>query len=427
MSRILIKNGLVINPATKMNEQADVYIEDGRVRAIGQRITEEADQVIDASGKWVTPGFIDTHVHLRDPGYEYKEDIKTGTASAAAGGFTTVCAMPNTKPATDSSETVEYILNKVEAEGSCHVVPCGAITIGQKGETLAPIEAMKRSGAGAISEDGRSVLSAKLLKDAMVIAKEQGMVVMSHCEDDSLAEGGCMNEGNKSRELGLQGIHNDTEDLITARDILLSKSTGAHLHLCHVSTAGAVDMIRKAKAEGLNVTAEVCPHHFTLTDDFIDGTNTNAKMNPPLRSKEDLTAVLEGIKDGILDCIATDHAPHTAEEKSGGFYKAANGIVGFETAFGLSVTELVMKGLLTPYELVERMSLNPAKVLGIDKGDIAIGKVADIVITDPEAVWTVDKNKFLSKGRNTPFDGWKLKGLVECTIMDGRIVYKREV
>ena len=422
--RLLIKNGRIINPAAGIDGKADLLIEHGMVKKMGINLIEEVDRTIDAEGKWVTPGFIDTHVHLRDPGYEYKEDIKTGTASAAAGGFTTVCAMPNTKPATDSPETVSYILDKVAKEGSCHVVPCGAVTIGQKGESLAPITAMKEAGAGAISEDGRSVLSAKLLKDAMKVAATLDMTVMSHCEDDSLAEGGCMNEGKRSEELGLPGIHNDTEDLITARDIMLAKSTGAHLHLCHVSTAGAVELIRRAKQDGVKVTAEVCPHHFALTDDSIDGTNTNFKMNPPLRSKKDLAEVLEGIKDGTLDCIATDHAPHTEEEKAGGFVKAANGIVGFETAFGLAVTELIEKGILTPSELIERMTLNPAKVLKIDKGDISVGKTADIAIVDPTALWTVDSSRFKTKGRNTPFEGWQLTGKVLYTINEGKVVFE---
>lgn len=422
--KLLIKNGWVINPLTHLNEEMDLLIVDGYVKEVCKSMDGPYDQVIDAKGQWVVPGLVDPHVHLREPGYEYKEDIETGTASAAAGGITTVCCMPNTMPATDSPEIVDYILKKSQEKASCHVIPVGAITLGQQGEVLAPIEAMKKSGAGAISEDGRSVLDAKILKEAMVLAAELGLPVLSHCEDEALATGGCMNEGIKSQELGLQGIHNDAEDLITARDLLLSKSTGAHLHLCHVSTAGSVDLIRRAKADGLKVTAEVCPHHFALTEDIIDGTNTNAKMNPPLRTSADVQAIIEGIQDGTLDCIATDHAPHSEADKSGGFVKAANGIVGFETSLGLAITELVNKGVLTPVALIERMSVNPAKMMKIDKGNIAVGKMADIAIIDPKAEWLVNKNDFKSKGRNTPFDGWKLQGKVMYTICEGEIVYE---
>lgn len=422
---ILIKNGWVINPATQVNEKMDLLIEGATVKALGQGLEDQVDQVIDATGLWVVPGLVDVHTHLREPGYEYKEDIETGTASAVAGGITTVCCMPNTKPTTDSGDVVDYIIQRTAEKGACHVIPVGAITLGQKGETLAPISEMLEKGAGAISEDGRSVLDAKILKAAMVKAKELNIPVLSHCEDEALATGGCMNEGLKSQALGLQGIHNDAEDLITARDILLSKSTGAHLHLCHVSTAGSVELIRQAKAEGLNVTAEVCPHHFTLTEEVINGQNTETKMNPPLRTKTDIEAILQGIKDGTLDCIATDHAPHSAEDKAGGFAQAANGIVGFETSFALSKTFLVDEGVLTPMTLIERMSTNPAKMMGLDKGDLSVGKMADITLIDPEKVWTVDSKEFKTKGRNTPFEGWELKGRIEVTIVEGKVAYKR--
>lgn len=423
---ILIKNGRIINPATGLDDTMDMYVKAGVVKALGEGLTaeKEGDRTIDAKGMWVVPGFIDTHVHLRDPGQTYKEDIKTGTASAAAGGFTTVCAMPNTVPATDSVDTIRYILSKTAAKGSVHVIPCGAITIGQQGKALTPMKAMKAAGMGAISEDGKSVLSAKVLKEAMVLAAQLKLPVLSHCEDESLAAEGCMNEGERAEALGLVGIPKDAEDIITARDILLAKSTGAHLHLCHVSTAGAVALIRQAKADGVHVTAEVCPHHFTLTEEAIDGTDTNFKMNPPLRSGEDLAAILKAMGDGTIDCVATDHAPHSQEDKSGGFQKAANGIVGLETALGLAITQLVERGILTPTALIERMSVNPAKILGLDKGNIEPGKPADITILDPKKVWTVDSNDFKSKGRNTPFDGWCLTGKVVTTIVDGKVVYE---
>lgn len=422
--RLLIKNGRVINPATNTDENLDILVIGGKIKKIGKGLTDAEARVIDASNKWVVPGLIDVHVHLREPGYEYKEDIESGTASAVAGGFTTVCCMPNTKPTTDSPKIVEYILKKNKERGSAHVIPVGAITIGQKGETLAPIQGMINSGAGAISEDGRSVLNSKILKAAMIEAKRLDIPVLSHCEDDSLAEGGCMNEGKKSAELGLQGISNDAEDVITARDILLAKSTGARLHLCHVSTKESVNLIRQAKAEGLPVTAEVCPHHFTLTEDIIDGVDANTKMNPPLRTSKDVEAILTGLKDGTLDCIATDHAPHAEAEKTCGFAKAANGIVGFETAAGLSITELYHSGLISASELVAKMSSNPAKMLGIDKGSLEEGKMADITIIDPEASYTVDKETFVTKGRNTPFHGREIKGQVQMTIVKGNIKFE---
>lgn len=405
------------------DEVKDVLVLGGKIKKIGNDLQDDQAEVIQADGMWVVPGLIDLHVHLREPGYEYKEDIESGTASAVAGGFTTVCCMPNTKPATDSPKIVDYILKKTKEKGSSHVIPVGAITIGQRGETLAPIQSMIKAGAGAISEDGRSVLNAKILKAAMVEAKRLDIPVMSHCEDDALAEGGCMNEGERSKELGLQGIHNDAEDLITARDILLSKSTGAKLHLCHVSTEGSVELIRQAKAQGLSVTAEVCPHHFALTDDLVDGINSNTKMNPPLRTKKDVKAIIEGLIDGTLDCISTDHAPHAAAEKECDYSKAANGIVGFETALSLSMTELVETGKISPLNLIAKMSANPAKVLGIDKGQLKAGGMADITIIDPKKVTTIDKTTFRTKGRNTPFDGREVTGKVLYTIVKGTIKY----
>ncbi len=422
--RLLIKNGRVINPATETDEILDILVIGGKIKKIGPNLEDVEARKIEAKGCWVVPGLIDVHVHLREPGFEYKEDIESGTASAVAGGFTTVCCMPNTKPTTDTPKIVEYILKKTKERGSAHVLPVGAITIGQKGETLAPLQGMIASGACAISEDGRSVLNSKIIKAAMVEANRLNIPVLSHCEDDALAEGGCMNEGKRSKELGLQGIPNDAEDVITARDILLAKSTGAHLHLCHVSTKESVELIRRAKADGIKVTAEVCPHHFALTEDVIDGINANTKMNPPLRTKDDVEAILAGLKDGTLDCIATDHAPHAEAEKTCGFAKAANGIVGFETAVGLSITELVHTGLITPSELIGKMSHNPATMLGIDKGSLEAGKMADITIINPDKEYTIDKTNFKTKGRNTPFDGRTLKGQVIMTIVKGNVKYE---
>ncbi|MCF8020076.1 MAG: dihydroorotase [Vallitaleaceae bacterium] len=421
--KIIIKHGRIIDPSSGRDEISDILVERGKIKKIGHIPDNKDATIIDAKGCWVTPGLIDVHVHLREPGYEYKEDIESGTLSAVAGGFTTVCCMPNTKPVIDSPKIIKHIIKKAKEKGHAHVLPIGAITLGQKGEVLAPIDMMVDGGAIAISEDGRSVLNAKILKTAMFEAARLNIPVLSHCEDDDLAHGGCMNDGKRSRELGLSGIPNDAEDIITARDILLAKSTGAKLHLCHVSTAGSVDLIREAKSKGIQVTAEVCPHHFTLTDEAVDGQDANMKMNPPLRTQADVDAIIEGLKDGTIDIIATDHAPHAPSEKESGFISAANGIVGLETALGLSLHTLVRSGLLTPSQLIEKMSLAPAKLLGIDKGSLKEGKMADITIIQPEEVYVIDKNTFKSKGRNTPYDGVKVTGKVKYTLVKGVIKY----
>lgn len=423
--KILIKSGRIINPATGMDQISDLLVDNGLVKQINRSISPAEVgydvKVIDAEGQWVMPGFIDVHIHLREPGFEYKETIETGTLSALKGGVTTVCPMPNTKPTTDSVETVEYILNKAKTEGHVHVLPIGAITMGQQGEVLTDLAALKKAGICAISEDGRSVMAAGKLKAAMIEAKRLGIPVLSHCEDDSLAHGGCMNEGIVSERLGLKGIPNDAEDVITARDIILAASTGAQLHLCHVSTAGSVEIIRTAKAKGIQVTAEVAPHHFVLTEEAVTGDNSNTKMNPPLRTAADVEAMKAGLVDGTIDMIATDHAPHAPEEKSGDYAKAANGIVGLETSAALTYTHLVKTGLLTPMQMAEKMSLNPAKMLGIDKGNIAVGCAADIVVFDPEVTYKIDASKLSSKSKNTPYDGMAVSGMVMVTIVDGEL------
>lgn len=423
--KILIKNGRIINPADGMDKVSDMLVEDGIVKEISQNINTSADKVIDANKMWVTPGFIDLHVHLREPGFEHKETIATGSRAAAAGGYTTVCCMPNTKPVTDSIEVVEYIRIEAEKNGVVNVLPIGAITKGQEGNELADIEGMYKAGICAISEDGKSVMNAQLLKEAMIKAKELNIPVLSHCEDKSLVKGGCMNEGAHCDSLGLKGISNDSEDVIVARDIVLAESTGAKLHLCHMSTKGSIELLNEAKKRGVNVTGEITPHHFTLSDEAVDGKDTNTKMNPPLRSKDDVEAMRKALKDGIADTISTDHAPHSAEEKAKDYQAAPFGIVGSETSFALSNSVLVEEGYLTPSALIEKMSYNPAKILGIDKGDISVGKVADITITNPEKVFKIDKEKFYSKGKNTPFDGYEVKGSVEYTIVGGRIVFEK--
>ncbi len=423
--KILIKNGRIINPADGTDKVSDMLVENGIVKEISQNINTSADKIIDANKMWVTPGFIDLHVHLREPGFEHKETIATGSRAAAAGGYTTVCCMPNTKPVADSIEVVEYIKKEAEKNGVVNVLPIGAITKGQEGKELADIEGMYKAGICAISEDGKSVMNAQLLKEAMIKAKKLNIPVLSHCEDRSLVKGGCMNEGAHCDSLGLKGISNDSEDVIVARDIVLAESTGAKLHLCHMSTKGSVALLSEAKKRGVNVTGEITPHHFTLSDENVDGKDTNTKMNPPLRSKDDVETMRKALKDGVADTISTDHAPHSEEEKAKDYQSAPFGIVGSETAFALSNSVLVEEGYLTPSALVEKMSYNPSKILGIDKGDISVGKVADITITNPEKVFKIDKNKFYSKGKNTPFDGYEVKGSVEYTIVGGRIVFEK--
>lgn len=424
---ILIKNGRVINPAENRDEMADVLIIDGVVKEIGRDIwLDNTDdlEIIDAKSAIVCPGFIDLHTHLRDPGQTEKEDIKTGTRAAAKGGYTTVCCMPNTNPPIDSVETVEYILDKARTEGAVNVLPIGSITKGMSGKELTDIRALVKAGACAISEDGKSVMNARLLRDAMLIAKECGIPVLSHCEDASLA-GGVMNAGKKAHELGLDGIEENVEDIIAIRDILLSGETGARLHLCHNSTKNSYLFIQFAKNKGYHVTGEVCPHHFSLTDEDIPNADASEyKMSPPLRSAETVEVLKKGIGDGVYEAIATDHAPHTEANKSGGIKGAMNGIVGLETAVALTYTELVKNGILDLSEMVRRMSTAPAEILGIDKGDISVGKCADICVFDPTVRYEIKKENLVSKSKNMPYDGRLVYGKVRLTIVSGKKVYE---
>ncbi len=422
--KILIKNGRVLDPSQKMDAVQDILLDNGRVSAISETIAEEADRVIDASGCYVMPGLIDMHVHLREPGFEYKETIHTGGMAAARGGFTTVCPMPNTKPSTDSPERVKLVVDKAAEESPVHVLPVGAVTIGQQGEEVTDIAGMKKAGAIAISEDGKSVMNAAVYRAAMKEAAKNKILVMAHCEDKNLVGRGALNAGKKAEENGVAGITNAVEDVIVARDILLSKETGAHLHLCHCSTKDSVRMLKEAKEEGLFVTGEVCPHHFALTEEDIVPGDTNYKMNPPLRTREDAEALKEGLRDGIFDVISTDHAPHHADEKKKPMAEAPFGIVGSETAVALTITHLVEEGYLTPYQMAEKMSTNPARILGIDKGSLKPGKTADVTVIDPLAEYMIDVNEFVSKGKNSPFHGARVKGRVKMTIVDGNIVYE---
>ena len=423
---ILIKNGRLINPSENLDKVMDIFVEDGIIKEKAESIEKQADTVIDAAGCYVMPGLIDLHVHFRDPGLTYKEDIETGSKAAAKGGFTTVCCMPNTKPVVDNVETVKYIIEKGEKTGLTNVLPVGAVTKNMAGVEITDVEELKKAGICAISEDGKSVMNSGVYRKAMKNAAKANVPVLAHCEDINLVEGGVINLGDKSSELGVKGISNAVEDVIAMRDIMLAKETGATLHLCHCSTKDSVEMVKRAKEEGIKVTAEVCPHHFSMCSDDITSNDGNFKMNPPLRAREDMEALIKGLQDDIMDVISTDHAPHSAEEKAKDLEHAPFGIVGLETSAALTVTNLVKKGYLTPMQMAAKMSYNPAKVLGIPKGTLDEGKIADITIIDPDKEYTIDVNTFESKGKNTPFDGYKVSGEVEYTILNGKIVYSNK-
>lgn len=423
--KLLIQNGHLLNPANGFDQVADLLIEDGQVARISTSpIFEEGARVIDATGLYVMPGFIDLHVHLRDPGLTYKETLATGSMAAARGGFTTICPMPNTKPVMDTPQKIEEIVERARKEAVVHILPIGSVTLGMEGKETTDVQGMKEAGAIAISEDGKSVMDSAVYAEGMKKAAAAGIPVFAHCEDICLVRGGVMNAGEKAAKLGLPGITNAVEDIIAIRDILLAEETGAQLHLCHCSTKYSVPMVEQARAKGLPVSAEVCPHHFAMCDEDITEDHGRFKMNPPLRSREDVAALKEGIRKNIMTCISTDHAPHAEEEKDCSMKQAAFGIVGLETAFALSVTELVEGGYLTPLELAAHMSLQPARVIGIDKGDLSEGHGADIAIVDLKQKWVVDPLEFASKGKNTPFAGRELTGRVRYTICDGRVVFE---
>lgn len=423
---ILIKGGRILDPATDTDELLDIYVEDGVIVCREKNCRRKADRVVDARGKYVMPGLIDMHVHLRDPGFTHKGDIVSESRAAARGGYTTILAMPNTKPVVDNADVVNYVHHKAANLGLINVLQVGAITRGQLGEELSDIEGMVRAGIPAISEDGKTVMNSGLARDAMLLAKKHGIIVLAHCEDRNLLEGGVVNADVNACAQGLPGITNSVEDIIIARDIMLAKDTGVHLHLCHCSTENSVKMVRIAKQQGISVSAEVCPHHFTLTsDDMIPG-DTNYKMNPPLRTKADVEALRQGLSEGVMEVISTDHAPHSADEKNTSMLRAPFGIVGMETAAALTHTELVLTGLLTPMQMAEKMSYHPARILGLKKGTLAEGSVADIMVFDPEYHDMIDKNKFWSRAKNTPFHGRKVRGRIHMTICGGRVVYDAE-
>jgi len=420
---ILIKGGHVIDPG-RVNGVADVLIEHGKISAVGPTLAVPAGAtVIQAAGQLVVPGFVDLHVHFREPGFEYKETIQSGTEAAVAGGFTTVCAMPNTNPVNDNQAVTEFMLERAKAAGNAHLYPIGAITKRSEGKELAEIGDLRRAGCVAISDDGKPVMNSLVMRRAMEYARAFDVPVVDHCEDLHLSEGGCMNEGVISTELGLPGIPSAAEDVMVARNVSLAELTGARLHLAHISTAGSVRMVREAKARGLKVTAEACPHHFTLTEELTRGYNTHAKMNPPLRTSQDVQAIKEGLHDGTIDVIATDHAPHATQEKQQEFTEAPFGIVGLETALPLTLA-LVEEGVLTLESAVDKLATAPAKAFSLNAGTLAVGAPADVAIVDPGLEWEVDPSRFRSKSRNTPFAGWKVKGRVTTTIVSGRVVFE---
>ena len=426
---ILIQNGRVIDAASRTDCIKDIYIKEDKIAAIEDSIErrDPCDMVIDAKGLLVLPGLVDMHVHLRDPGQTEKEDIESGTKAAARGGVTTIVAMPNTSPVIDCRDRVEYVVHKAEQVACVHVLQAGALTEGQRGKNVSDISGMKKAGAAALSEDGKSVINAAILRKAMLEAKQYDLPILDHCEDIDLRGKGCMNEDENSKRLGLPGICNETEDSITARDVMLALDTGARLHLCHISTYGAARLMQMLKREGIkDITAEVCPHHLILTSDDITRDDPNFKMNPPLRTPKDVEALREALADGSIPVISTDHAPHTRSDKSGSMRTAAFGITGLETSFSLIYTELVQKGVLSLMQLVEKMSYNPARILGLPCGMIKEGHPADLVLVDPEAEYVIDKNEFASKGKNTPFHGRKVRGRVVRTICGGKTVYKAE-
>lgn len=428
--RVMIVGGTVIDPG-RFNGRGDVVMEQGKIVEIipgGEKpslaVNSGTNGVtqIDATGKVVVPGFIDLHVHFREPGFEYKETIKTGSQSAVAGGFTSVCCMPNTKPVNDNQSITEFILEQARVVGLANVFPIGAITKGSEGKELAETGELRAAGCVAISDDGKPVTNSAVMRRALEYAKAFDCPVVDHCEDTDLVDGGCMNEGAISTELGLPGIPSAAEEVMVARNIMLAELTGARLHLPHVSTIGSVRLVREAKGRGVRVTAEACPHHFTLTEEACRGYNTHAKMNPPLRTWKDVQAIKDALRDGTIDVVATDHAPHAPHEKQWEFADAPFGIIGLETAFPLTMG-LVDEGVLTLEQAIAKLTCEPARVFGLKKGTLAAGADADVTIIDPAESWEVDPTRFRSKSRNSPYGGWKVKGRVHRTIVGGRVVF----
>ena len=424
--RLLIKGGRIIDPSRDMDEVGDLLIEDGRLKALGETDAGGGAEIFDAAGLVVAPGFIDLHVHLREPGEEYKETIATGAAAAVAGGFTSICAMPNTVPINDNASVTRYIVEKAREAGLAEVYPVGAITCGSKGEELAEMAEMKEAGAVAVSDDGRPLMNAQVMRHAMEYARDHGLVVVDHCQDMHLAACGVMNEGRYSTLLGLKGMSRAAEESHVARDIMLAEITGARAHIAHISTAGAVEMVRAAKRRGLPVTCEVTPHHLALTDEAVTSFDTNTKMNPPLRGEEDRAALIEAARDGVIDAIATDHAPHHADEKMLEYDRAPFGVVGLETALGVVITELHHANSIPLARIVEMLTVGPGRAFSLARGSLEEGAVANVTVFDPDKEWVVDPRGFKSKSRNTPFSGRKLRGKVVATFVRGREAFRAD-
>lgn len=419
----LLKGARIIDSSQNLDSIKDILIVDGSIAEIREEIKISDAEEINLSKMIITPGLIDIHVHFREPGYEYKEDIESGCKSAAAGGFTAVACMPNTNPPIDNSALVEFVKSRAEKVGMTRVMPIGCVSKGQEGKEITEMGDMAQAGAVAFSDDGKPVADSSLMRKAMVYAAMFDRIIIDHCEEPTLFEGGQMNEGYVSTLLGLAGIPAAAEEIMVARNILIAREMDTRVHIAHVSTRGSVELIRQAKSQGVKVTCEVTPHHLTLTEEDVRGYDTNTKVNPPLRTKDDIKALLEGLKDGTIDAIVTDHAPHHLDEKDIEFDKAAFGIVGLETALGIIMTKVVNENGLDLSKAIEKMTSGPAQVLGLNMGTLKPGSPADITVIDPEKVWTVDKNKFYSKGKNTPFDGWELKGKAVMTIVGGKTVY----
>ena len=422
--KLLIQHGNLIDPVLNEERVMDILIENGQIAAIGAHLEDPEAQVLDASGMAVSAGLIDMHVHFRDPGFTEKEDIITGSRAAAHGGFTTVTCMPNTRPTVDSPEMVQYVYDRAKEGSGVHVLPIAAVSMGEKGAVLTDAKALKRAGAVALSDDGVPVQSANLMRDALICASRQQLAVLTHCEDADMVKNYAVNEGRISRQLGIPGRPAIAEEIMVMRDAMLAEETQTAVHICHISTGRAVDIVRKYKKKGVKITCETCPQYFTLNQREILEQGAMARVNPPLRTSRDVAAVLAGVKDGTIDCIVTDHAPHTAEEKARGLEKAPSGMVGLETSLGITLTQLYHTGEMTLPEIIAKMTVNPARILNLDCGRLSAGSAADLTIFDPNEEWVVDAEKFASKGRNTPFNGKTLKGKVKYTIVGGKIIYQ---
>ena len=422
--KLLIRKGRVVDPVGGIGGVMDILVEDGRVAVIGSELTAPSARVIDARGLTVCAGLVDMHVHLREPGFEYKETIQTGCLAAARGGFTSIAPMPNTRPATDCPERIALVRQKAAQACGVHVWPIGAVTWGQKGQALTDAAALKKAGAVALSDDGMPVQNANLLRDALIRCRRQELTILSHCEDADMVKNYAVNEGRVSRALGLPGRPAIAEELQVMRDAMLAEETGAAVHICHISTARSVEIVRQFKKKGVPITCETCPQYFTLTEDELLSRGTLARVNPPLRTRLDVEGILAGLKDGTIDVIATDHAPHSAEEKTRPLPEAPSGMVGLETALAVTLTSLYHTGVMDLSDILRKMTINPAFILRIPKGRLSLGGGADFTIFDPDEEWTVDPEQFASKGRNTPFAGRTLKGRVKYTIVDGKIIYQ---